>query len=77
MVDLMINKKLFTKEYFFNMCEKFSDELNYSSRHFEVKSVSSSDEVNDYFNEELVYQSRKDYQPIMTNELTNPEFDAI
>lgn len=78
MVTLMMKKKLFTKEYFFNMCEKFSDELTFSSsHHFEVKSVSSSDEVNDYFNEELVYQLRKDYQPIMTNELTNPEFDAI
>lgn len=78
MVTLMMKKKLFTKEYFFNMCEKFSDELEYSSStHFEVKSVSSSDEVNDYFNEELVHQLRKDYQPIMTNELTNPEFDAI
>ena len=74
----MMKKKLFTKEYFFNLCEKFSDELeHYSSTHFEVKTVSSSDEVNDYFNEELVYQLRKDYQPIMTNELTNPEFDAI
>lgn len=77
MVTLMMRKKLFTKDYFFNMCEKFSDELNYSSQHFEVKSVSSSDAVNDYFNEELVYQRRKDYQPIMTNELANPEFDAI
>lgn len=77
MVTLMMKKKLLTKEYFFNMCEKFSDELTYSSHHFEVKSVSSSDVVNDYFNEELVYQLRKDYQPIMTNELTNPEFDAI
>lgn len=78
MVTLMMRKKLFTKEYFFNLCEKFSDELAHtSSTHFEVKSVSSSDKVNDYFNEELVYQLRKSYQPIMTNELTNPEFDAI
>lgn len=78
MVTLMMRKKLFTKEYFFKLCEKFSGELEYSSStHFEVKSVSSSDEVNNYFNEELVYQVRENYQPIMTNELTNPEFDAI
>ena len=77
MVALMMKKKLFTKDYFFNLCEKFSGELNASSAHFKVKSVSSSNELNDYFNEELVYQLRKSYQPIMTNELTNPEFDAI
>lgn len=78
MVELMMKRKLFTKDYFFNLCEKFSAELEHcSSDHFEVKSVSSSDKVNEYFNEELVYQLRKNYQPIMTNELTNPEFDAI
>jgi hypothetical protein len=78
MVTLMMKKKLFTKEYFFKLCEKFSDELGqYSSEHFEVKFVSSSDEVNEYFNEELVYQIRENYQPIKQDELTNTELDIV
>lgn len=84
MVNLMLRKKLFTKEYFFNMCKKFKSEIEYSSSdHFNVKTVSSSNEVNEYFNEELVYQVKENYQPIIEeiltiqNEFTNPEFDAI
>lgn len=77
MVTLMMKKKLFTKEYFFKLCEKFSDELTYSSQHFEVKTVSSSDQVNEYFNEELVYQIRENYQPIKQDEPTNTELDIV
>jgi hypothetical protein len=83
MVSLMMKKKLFTKDYFFKLCEKFSDELeNYSSDYFKVKVVSSSDEVNQYFNEELTYQIKENYKPIeetltTQHEFTNPELDII
>lgn len=83
MVKLMMRKKLFTKDYFFKLCEKFSDELeNYSSDYFKVKVVSSSDEVNQYFNEELTYQIKENYKPIeetltTQHEFTNPELDII
>lgn len=83
MVALMMKKKLFTKEFFFKICEKFKGELeDTSSTHFKVKSVSSSTEVNEYFNEELVYQVEKDYLPVQEtiitqNEFTNTELDII
>lgn len=80
MVELMLKKKLLTKEYFFDMCNKFSNDLaSMSSDHFEIKTVTSSDKVNEYFNEELVYKIKSDYTPVITqtNEFTNTELDII
>jgi hypothetical protein len=80
MVELMLKKKLFTKEYFFDMCDKFSHEIsNYSSVHFKVKLVSSSDQINEFLNEELIHQVKSDYQKTITpeDEFKNTELDII
>jgi len=80
MVELMLKKKLFTKEYFFDMCDKFSHEIsNYSSEHFKVKLVSSSDQINEFLNEELIHQVKSDYQKTITpeDEFKNTELDII
>jgi len=80
MVELMLRKKLLTKEYFFDMCNKFSSDLEHkSSTHFQVKTVTSSDKINEYFNEELVHKVKSDYTPVITqtNEFTNTELDLI
>jgi hypothetical protein len=84
MVDLMINKKLLTKEYFFEMCNKFKGEImTYTSNHFKIKTVSSSKKVDEYLNEELIVQIKEDYTPvketanISQDEFKNTELDII
>ena len=84
MVDLMINKKLLTKEYFFEMCNKFKGEImTYTSNHFKIKTVSSSKVVDEYLNEELIVQIKEDYTPvketanISQDEFKNTELDII
>jgi hypothetical protein len=84
MVDLMINKKLLTKEYFFEMCNKFKGEImTYTSNHFKIKTVSSSKVVDEYLNEELIVQIKEDYTSvkeianISQDEFKNTELDII